>query len=307
MTNHTSQSHAALWTGFIAFLILGGGIAYVGYTSAKSSKETNARVERLTSNLYSLQLSIASTTQILQGTIAQTHSELADALAHQQQTVQSQINGYQQQVSSVAGTVSTLQKLSKTDPELLQKYSKVFFLNENYAPAELTEVPSQYRYSDAKHNLITTAVWPHMKAMLDAATAANIKLYVYSSYRSFNEQSALKGDYKVTYGAGTANSFSADQGYSEHQLGTTADFITSGLGGQVDGFEKTPAYTWMQANAYKYGFVLSYPANNTYYVFEPWHWRYVGVKLATDLHNANQNFADWDQRKIDEYLVNLFD
>ncbi|MDB5239365.1 MAG: hypothetical protein JWO00_700 [Candidatus Parcubacteria bacterium] len=286
-----------------AFVILGGVTGYLGY----ANQQNTARLERLSTNLYSLQLSIASTTQILQTSIAQTHGDLADALARQQQTVQTQLGTYQQQVNSVAGTVTTLQKLSKTDPELLQKYSKVFFLNENYAPAELTEVPSTYRYSDAKHNLIATAVWPHMKQMLDDATAAKIALYVFSSYRSFNEQSALKKDYKVTYGAGTANSFSADQGYSEHQLGTAADFITSGLGGQVDGFDKTAAYKWMTANAYKYGFVLSYPSQNQYYVFEPWHWRFVGVKLATDLHNANQYFYEWDQRKIDEYLVNLFD
>ncbi len=248
------------WAGIAAFLILGGGIWYVGDLNQKNA----ARIDRLSANLYSLQLSIASTTQILQVTIAQTHSELADALTRQQQTVQSQIVAYQQQVNSVAGTVTTLQKLSKTDPQLLQKYSKVFFLNENYAPAELIEVPSEYRYSEAKHNLIATPVWPHMKSMLDAAAAANIKLYVFSAYRSFGEQSALKSDYKVTYGAGTANSFSADQGYSEHQLGTAAVFITSGLGGQLDGFDQTAAYQWMLDNAYKYGFILSYPANNQY-------------------------------------------
>jgi D-alanyl-D-alanine carboxypeptidase len=61
------------------------------------------------------------------------------------------------------------------------------------------------------------------------------------------------------------------------------------------------------ANAYKYGFTLSYPKGNTSYVFEPWHWRFVGVKLATDLHNQGKNFYDLDQRSIDAYLVNFFD
>jgi D-alanyl-D-alanine carboxypeptidase len=143
--------------------------------------------------------------------------------------------------------------------------------------------------------------------MLTAADADQVKIYVQSAYRSFNEQQALKGVYTVTYGAGTANQFSADQGYSEHQLGTALDFITSGLGGQLEGFDDTKAFTWLMQNAYRYGFILSYPKNNKFYVFEPWHWRYVGVKLATYLHDNNMNFYDMDQRKIDEYLINVFE
>ena len=111
----------------------------------------------------------------------------------------------------------------------------------------------------------------------------------------------------MTYGAGTANSFSADQGYSEHQLGTALDLITTGTGGQLEGFDNTGAYQWLQNNAYRYGFVLSYPKDNPFYVFEPWHWRFVGVKLATNLHFAHQNFYDWDQRTINTYLVNFLD
>jgi D-alanyl-D-alanine carboxypeptidase len=307
MKNTQTRIGTAHWIGIIAFVLLGGGIGYLGYSNAQAVARSNARIDRLSSDLYSLELSIASTTQILQNNIAQSRNDLSDALARQQQVVQSQIGTYQQQVNSVAGTVTTLQKLAKTDPQLLQKYSKVFFLNENYAPAELVEVPSQYRYSDSRHNTVIPQILPNLEHMIDDATAAKAPFYVFSSFRSFNEQSALKTDYKVTYGVGTANSFSADQGYSEHQLGTAIDFIAPGMGGQVDGFDQKAAYKWLTENAYKYGFILSYPDNNSFYVFEPWHWRFVGVKLATDLHNANQNFADWDQRKIDEYLVNLFD
>ena len=128
-----------------------------------------------------------------------------------------------------------------------------------------------------------------MQKMLDEAKRSNVTIYIASAYRSFNEQEALKQEYKVVYGAGTANQFSADQGYSEHQLGTTVDLTTTGLGGQLDGF------------------VLSYPKGNQFYVYEPWHWRFVGIKLATDLHSKNKNFYDLDQRDIDEYLVSIFD
>ncbi|HEY4526280.1 MAG TPA: M15 family metallopeptidase, partial [Candidatus Paceibacterota bacterium] len=132
-------------------------------------------------------------------------------------------------------------------------------------------------------------------------------IYVNSAYRSFDEQLALKGQYSVSYGAGTANQFSADQGYSEHQLGTTLDFTTTGLSGGLAGFDQTPAYDWLEKNAYKYGFVLSYPEGNQYYMYEPWHWRFVGEDLADDLHDSGRNFYDMDQRDIDPYLANIFD
>jgi D-alanyl-D-alanine carboxypeptidase len=142
--------------------------------------------------------------------------------------------------------------------------------------------------------------------MVSDAKAAGVDLWVVSAYRSFGDQAALKGQYLTTYGSG-ANAFSADQGFSEHQLGTTLDFTTKGLGGGLDAFSSTPAYTWLKDNAHKYGFVMSYPPNNAYYVFEPWHWRFVGEKLADDLKDQNAYFYDWDQRKIDGYLVNIFD
>ena len=133
-------------------------------------------------------------------------------------------------------------------------------------------------------------------------------MYAFSAYRSFAEQRALKGDYTVTYGAGTANSFSADQGYSEHQLGTAVDFTNIKTGSSLTiKFGTTDSYQWLTANAYKYGFTLSYPENNYYYQFEPWHWRFVGVKLATMLHDTNKHFYDLSQRDIDQYLINIFD
>ncbi|MEK7495870.1 MAG: D-alanyl-D-alanine carboxypeptidase family protein, partial [Patescibacteria group bacterium] len=73
---------------------------------------------------------------------------------------------------------------------------------------------------------------------------------------------------------------------------------------------KTPlqaARLWLTENAYKYGFILSYPKQNTYYRFEPWHWRFVGVALATKLHDGNKYFYDLSQREIDQYLVSIFD
>lgn len=288
----------------VLVILVGFGLAiYKIYSLSKD-------IDTLSTRADSLQNMIASTTVELSSSISKTSSSINDALNQQRQSsavIAEQLGNYQQQVSMVSSTVGTLQKLSNTDTQLLQKYSKVFFLNEYYAPAKLAAVPENYQYSSTKQLKLQSDVWTHLQQLIDGAKSSNVTLYVFSAYRSFNEQSALKKEYKITYGAGTANAFSADQGYSEHQLGTTVDLITPGLGGVLDGFDATTAYIWLENNAYRYGFIMSYPKNNSFYVFEPWHWRYVGIKLATDLHNQGKNFYDLDQRTIDTYLVNFFD
>jgi D-alanyl-D-alanine carboxypeptidase len=216
------------------------------------------------------------------------------------------IDAFAPTIDNISGTVGDLQKLANTDEELLKKYSKVYFLNENYVPSKLTEIDKQYLFGQGSNLLIHGDVWPYLKDLLEDANDNGIKLRIASAFRSFDAQASLKAGYTVVYGSG-ANQFSADQGYSEHQLGTTVDFTTPAVGGVFDSFEKDPAYKWLNENAYKYGFVLSYPKNNSYYKFEPWHWRFVGTDLAKDLHNENKHFYDLDQRDIDKYLISIFE
>jgi LAS superfamily LD-carboxypeptidase LdcB len=225
-------------------------------------------------------------------------------------TVQTEIvknSALADQVEQVADTADALDKLSKVDPQLLQKYSKVFFLNEHYEPADLATISSQYRFDSKIKYKVLDQVLPHLEKMLADAEGDGINLKVISAYRSFGEQTALKSSYQVTYGAGTANQFSADQGYSEHQLGTTIDLTTPDSNGNLDLFDKTEAFIWMTDNAYKYGFIMSYPKDNIYYVYEPWHWRFVGEDLARRLDRQNKNFYDLDQRIINNYLGLFFD
>lgn len=252
--------------------------------------------------IYNRVTTLANRTEVLEKTLASTTALLIQTMTLSQEKI-----NLEHQLGDLSGTVTTLQKLSQTDPQLLAKYSKIYFLNEHYIPERLVQIDQDFVYSETRPEQILAQVEPYLQDLLEEAKNDDIALYVKSAYRSFDEQQALKGDYTVTYGAGTANSFSADQGYSEHQLGTAVDFITTGTGGQLAGFDQKPAYEWLQDNAYKYGFILSYPKNNGYYIFEPWHWRFVGVRLATDLHNEHKNFYDLDQRTIDTYLASIFD
>ena len=221
---------------------------------------------------------------------------------------QATIDSFTGQIEGIASTVGVLNKLSQTDKELLKKYSKVYFLNENYVPAKLAQIEEMYSYNGGGVNFLVHAeVWPHLKNLLDDARTNIKELLVASAFRSFDTQASLKSEYKVIYGIGTANQFSADQGYSEHQLGTSIDFTTPAVGGVLSTFKSDPAYQWLKDNAHKYGFTLSYPEGNTYYKFEPWHWRFVGVDLAIFLHQEGKYFYDLDQREIDTYLIKLFD
>jgi len=213
---------------------------------------------------------------------------------------------FQNEIQDISLKVFTLEKLKNTDPELLQKYSKIYFLNENYIPSELSLLNQDFVFSKNKPLQIHTRVRSYLEMLVRAARADGIDISVLSGYRSFGTQASLKSQYSVTYGS-NSNSFSADQGYSEHQLGTTVDFTTKKTGETLTGFDKTPAYEWLLKNAYLSGFILSYPKANSYYIFEPWHWRFVGVYLATYLHEQNKNFYDMPKRDIDQYLIKIFD
>ena len=144
------------------------------------------------------------------------------------------------------------------------------------------------------------------REMLDDAKNDGHAIRVISAFRSFDEQIEVKGQHTLVYGSG-ANAFSADQGYSEHQLGTAIDIADTVTGGTYTSFATTEAYAWLQKNAHKYGFILSYPEGNQFFIFEPWHWRFVGRDLAKDLHNDKKTFYDLDQRELDAYLVKIFD
>lgn len=284
--------------------------AFAGYNGFVLSK----KVALLEQNYSSLQIEHASTTKALesvnlsfddlQKVFVATQDErntLAQSLAFEI----AKTGSFEKQIEQITNTVGGLKKLSETDSELLQKYSKVYFLNEHYIPQELSVIDKDVLFDPAREMKIHSAVWPFLKAMIVGAKNAGIDIKIVSGYRSFGEQTGLKATYKNTFGLG-ANQFSADQGYSEHQLGTTVDLTTVAVGGTYVTFEKTTAFKWLTENAYKYGFTLSYPKNNAYYEYEPWHWRFVGRALAEKLHTNGAYFYDIDQRDINSYLISIF-
>jgi len=307
---HIYTSPKLLW-GIIIVLVFAVGYAYYALSNLSKAHaalqaslyETQVKLDEKEREMESMSVVLAELNQKY-ALSEENSAELLERL----QDEQDRNEDFEDQIKDISGVVGDLDKLAKTDPELLMKYSKVFFLNEHYAPSRFDEIPDRYVWGSDEGEVehVDANIAPFLEDLLEDAKDDDISLYVASAFRSHDEQGSLKGAYTVWYGTG-ANTFSADQGYSEHQLGTTIDFTTDSLNGAIDGFENTEAYDWLLENAYKYGFVLSYPEGNAYYVYEPWHWRFVGRDLARYLDRNDKYFYDLDQRKIDEYLISIFD
>lgn len=130
-----------------------------------------------------------------------------------------------------------------------------------------------------------------IQIMFNDAQKANVPMIVSSGYRSYTYQVGLYNGYVAAQGQAAADTQSARPGYSEHQTGMAAD--VSPLDGSCSVkqcFATTPAGKWLAANAYRYGFIIRYPEGLTAitgYEYEPWHIRYVGVELSTEMHNQN--------------------
>ncbi len=123
--------------------------------------------------------------------------------------------------------------------------------------------------------------------MQSAAASEGIKLTIVSGFRSYNYQKTLYNNYVLTDGVELADTYSARPGHSEHQTGLAFD-----LNSVDDSFGDTKEGIWLSNNASKYGFILRYPkgkTNETGYIYEPWHFRYVGKDFASKLYNN----GDW--------------
>jgi len=126
----------------------------------------------------------------------------------------------------------------------------------------------------------------HFNLMRDAMRDAGLRVNVIIVYRSYNTQQNTYGNAVSKYGKETADRNWARPGHSEHQLALSADILHKAMDGSMSnsGFHHTNEFTWLCENAHNYGFILRYPeAYKEFhgYVFEPWHWRYVGVEAAS--------------------------
>lgn len=168
-------------------------------------------------------------------------------------------------------------------------------LPSDYVPPNLVSTANA-GLNDGYH--IRSLVIPDLAELADAARANGTPLEVVSAYRSYQTQADVFEYWVGVGGREQALRTSARAGHSQHQLGTTLDF--TGLGGSAPwnyaDWAETPAGAWMAANAWRYGFVMTYTPGNsdvTCYDYEPWHYRYVGREVARVVTESGLTLREW--------------
>lgn len=172
----------------------------------------------------------------------------------------------------------------------------------SYAPRDIVPVPMKMNHI-WQYNLRLEAR-DQLVLMGEAARADGVELKVISAYRSYGTQSELFRDYASRYGDEKANTFSARAGQSEHQLGTAVDFGGTSSD-KTQAFADTAAGRWLAEHAYKYGFAMSYPESSsdiTGYIYEPWHFRYIGVEAAAAWKESGLVLLQYLERQPQTWL-----
>lgn len=129
------------------------------------------------------------------------------------------------------------------------------------------------------------------------ASKEGIYLHAFSTYRSYWSQNRLYWNYASSYGQDPTDTFSAKPGFSEHQTGLAFDIggTDRSLWAEND-FKYTKEAEWLKNNSHKYGFILRYPEGKewkTGFMFESWHFRYIGVEHSKHFENSNLTLEEY--------------
>lgn len=164
--------------------------------------------------------------------------------------------------------------------------NKTYSLPEDYAPTD-TYTKADPTATKQCATCINTVAYQAYKDMKADASALNLNIYISSGFRSYVTQSNIYNRNVKNNGQEKADTYSARPGSSEHQTGLCFDLNTINAA-----FAKTDEGKWVDQNAWKYGYIIRYPegkTDETGYIYESWHLRYVGSELAEILYNN----GDW--------------
>jgi len=189
-----------------------------------------------------------------------------------------------------------MDKEDYADAKLVEKFSVDMLVNkhrnlsEDFEPTDLMTIPKEYASeSDLQSSRIAFNAY---KEMSDAAEKEGYGLVINSAYRSYQDQVDLSEDYLKWYGQSYVDKYVAKPGFSEHQTGLAYDIGSR----SVNVFANSKEYTWMQENAYKYGFIERFTLRwepITGFRKEPWHYRYVGKEIAKYIHENKISFEEY--------------
>lgn len=187
----------------------------------------------------------------------------------------------------IQGAVTT--KYWRTSQWATSLLDPMYRLSSTYKPTNLIAITWRGVINPKGGYLLKREAAEALSAMFAAAQLEKISLKILSAYRSYATQTRVFASWVAKSGLQQARKYSAVPGHSEHQLGTTVDLGSlTGVAWSNPKFPTSPTALWLQANAYKFGFIRSYPAGSanialSCYGAEAWHWRYVGTSLAYEI------------------------
>ena len=211
-------------------------------------------------------------------------------------------------VSSAENTAAPANALGLTADEartMLADPLMVLVNHTNKMPDDYTFDTKECGSATAVNKTLQTVACDAFLSMQKAAAADGVTVWMQSGYRSVKYQTSLyerKTKYYLDkgYDNATAREKAAavvnPPGYSEHNCGLAADLNSPEHTGLDEGFEKTAAFRWLCEHAGDYGFILRYPKDaedKTEIIYEPWHWRYVGVENAAKINASGLCFEDY--------------
>ena len=164
-------------------------------------------------------------------------------------------------------------------------------LEKYYHPYDLKKINEKY---SNKNKYLRKEACKQFEKMAKDALKQGYYIKAISTYRSYFYQKELYNHYIKTMGKKKALIASAKPGHSEHQTGLAVDI--SGSFGDYNNFDKTPEFKWVKNNSYKYGFILRFPKGKektTGFKYEPWHYRYVGIKKAKYIYLNNLTLEEY--------------
>jgi len=176
--------------------------------------------------------------------------------------------------------------------------NKKYSLPIDYKPSDLVVPNVSFSYSGVlEQSYMRAPAAKQMEKMFAAAKKEGVTLNAVSGFRSGERQKVLYNNYVARDGKAAADQYSARPGHSEHQTGLTFDISAPSVGnGLTAALGDTKEGKWIANNAAKYGFIVRYDRgfqSRTGYTYEPWHIRYVGVDVATQIKNNGQTLEEY--------------
>ena len=211
-------------------------------------------------------------------------------------------------VSSAENTAAPTNALGLTADEARAMLADPLMVLVNHT----SKMPDDYTFdtkecgsATAVNKTLQTVACDAFLEMQKAAAADGVTVWMQSGYRSVKYQTSLyERKTKYYLDKGYDNAAAREKaaavvnppGYSEHNCGLAADLNSPEHTGLDEGFEKTAAFRWLCEHAGDYGFILRYPKDaedKTEIIYEPWHWRYVGVENAAKINASGLCFEEY--------------